>query len=869
MCSALPDAFCRFPEVDAVLAEAFELPAAERRAYVKRVCADDTELRDHTLRLLAASEEEGELDGPSSVSALLADVAKLGDDEIGATSGVLQKGARFGAYVVLGPVGAGGMGEVYRARDTRLGREVALKVLPEEFAGDNERLARFEREARLLATLNHPGINAIHELEEYDGRKALVLELVDGQTLSELLAAGPLPVEQALEITGQIAEALDVAHRHGILHRDLKPANVKLTGDGQVKVLDFGLAKGLQPALAESEALSQMTAPGRILGTAPYIGPEVLRGKEADARQDIWALGCVAFELLSGTRTFGGATPAEVAAAVLEREPDLTLLPDGVPSPVRDLIERCLDKDPERRPTMSEIARAILGSRSAGLQRARSRARIGSWPAIAAATAVALALLAWLVTATGLLSNRSTDDAPIDSIVVLPFENTGDAPDGEYLSDGITDGLINSLSKLPDLRVVPRGVAYAYAGRGSSDPEAVAAELGVRALLTGRVGEHDGRVVVGTELTDAAEMAQLWGEQYTYAADDLLKLQEDLVRNILDRLRLELTPEQRQRILNPATENPEAYRLFLKARYHIFQLTAEGLDKGLEYARQAIELDPSFAHAYVNLSAAHMTRAFAGREPWAEAGAKSRAASRRALELDELLPEAHIEQGFVRHHFDWDWAGAERSFRRALELDSENWEAFQGLSEALTSQGRLDEAVSAGERSVELAPFNPTNRNWLANCYRQARRFEDGLRANIEATELQPTHLLARRSYPTHLFLAGRQQEAVELLREALSGGAGSTTSALLAAFQALSGDVAGARKTLEELGPDVSGREPSFELALALALVGERDRAFEILDALRAQRSRSLLWLNTEPMWDPVRDDPRFQSLLREMGFS
>ena len=867
----MPDAFHRFAEVDAVLAAAFELPPGERRAYVESTCAADSGLREDALRLLASSEQDV-LHAPDRLAQLLADAASLAEDDSETVTGALAAGSRFGAYLVLGPVGAGGMGEVYRARDTRLGREVALKVLPNEFAGDTERLARFEREARILASLNHPRINAIHELEEDGGRKALVLELVDGRTLAELLEDGALPVERALEITRQIAEALDAAHRHGVLHRDLKPANVRLTEDGQVKVLDFGLAKSVQSGdgartRAGPNAASHMTMPGRILGTAPYMSPEQLRGGAADARSDIWALGCLLYEMLTGTRAFGGTTAAEAAAAVLEHRPDLSQLPDRTPPAVRELVASCLNKDPDRRPTTaSQIAGTLDGLLSEGASQVRARLRLDMRTARLAGLAAFVALLAILI-ATVLLERRS-GVAPIDSIVVLPFENTSDEPDSDYLSDGITDGLINSLSKLPNLRVVPRGIAYAYSGR-HDDPARVAAELGVRALLTGRVGEHEGSVIVGAELTDANELAQLWGEQYTYASGDLLKLREDLVSNILEQLRIELTPEQRQRAIDPATENPEAYRLFLKARYHTFQLTPEDLDKGLEYAREAIDLDPSFAPAYVNLSAAHMTRAFVGREPWAEAALRSRAATKRALELDDSMPEAHAEQGFGRHHFDWDWAGAERSFRRALELDPENWEAYHGLSESLLSQGRESEAVAAAERAVELAPFNPTTRNWLAICYRNAGRFEDALRTNDEALELEPTHLLALDARPVHLLLAGREQEALELARERVAAGRSEPgASALLAVFHAWLDNEAAAGEILTGLDLEsMDRRDPSPTLALALALVGERDRAFELLDRLLARRSRFLLWLNTDPLWKPVHDDPRFQNIMREMS--
>lgn len=455
-----------------------------------------------------------------------------------------------------------------------------------------------------------------------------------------------------------------------------------------------------------------------------------------------------------------------------------------------------------------------------------------------------LASLAAIAAATLFLSSRQKPGGSaldsIDSIVVLPFENDGADPEGEYLSDGISESLTNSLSRLPELRVVPRGVAFAYKSRAVS-LSAIAEELDVRAVVTGRVAERAGQLVVGAEMVDAATVAQLWGEQYRRPMTDLLDVQEELVREIAEALRLELTPEEERRATDPATDNPEAYRLFLKTNYHAFRFTPEDLEKAVGYARQAVELDPEFALGWVALSQAHMTRAFAGLESWEEAGAISRGASERALALDDSLAAAWGEHGFVAHHFDWDWAAAERSMARAVELEPANADALRGHSETLASLARLEEAAELARRAVAANPLSAHMEHWLGFTYQLMGRQNDALAAGARALEIEPDHALARAGVLHSLAAAGRHDEAIAHLEGyLLAAGADPRVKPLMAAFYAASGRLEEARAIVERVRFEELGDRDRADLAVAMGLLGDLDRAFELLDGLVAKRSRA-----------------------------
>ncbi|MCZ6657907.1 MAG: tetratricopeptide repeat protein [Gammaproteobacteria bacterium] len=411
------------------------------------------------------------------------------------------------------------------------------------------------------------------------------------------------------------------------------------------------------------------------------------------------------------------------------------------------------------------------------------------------------------------------------------------------------------------MRVVPRGIAFAYKD-SDLDLRSIATELGVRALVTGRISEIGDTLVISAELVDATRVEQLWGEQYNRNVADVLAVQQELVGAIIEQLALSLTPEELTQLTDPATQNPEAYRLYLKSKYHIFRVTADGLDKGVGYAQQAIELDPDFALAHVALSQAQMTRAYLGRIPWAEGGRISRAAAQRALALDDSLSEVHVELGFLAHHFDWDWLGAEAAFRRAVELDANNGDAWQGVSEALLSQARVSEAVAAATRAVELAPLEPNLAQYLGHALVHARRYEEALTAITQSLDIEPNHILARSGVPSVLLLLGRNDEAITAALELIEWSGGDpASSSLLAWIYSQTGNLDGARMILENPARDSTTR------ARALMATGQADAAFAILDRLFDSRSRGLLWFSTYPGNEVFRDDARYEGLIRRMG--
>ena len=595
----------RWRKVEELYHAALERDVTLREAFLHEACAGDDALRQEVERLLAAEEKPtGGLESPIQEAA-----AQIFDESFEEAPAESLIGRQLGFYHVLSKIGEGGMGEVYRALDTKLRRDVALKVLPKLFARDPERLARFRREAQLLASLNHKNIAAIYGLEESDGVHFLVLELVEGETLADRLQrAGPLPAAEALPIAQEIAEALEFAHKKGITHRDVKPANIKLTPEGQIKVLDFGLAKvfvgeegGVD--LSQMPTLTAMgTEEGRILGTPAYMSPEQVRGKEVDRRTDIWAFGCVLYELLSGQRAYRAETISDTLAKVLEREPDWDVLPPKIPAQVRELLERCVQKDKQRRlGEMGEAQRAIeealFAPRRQRVTRRKALAMAGA--ALVAVFAVPMGLNVGGVRdrllGTGL-------PAPIQSIAVLPLQNLSGDPEQDYFAEGMHDALITDLAKLSGLgKVIAR--ASMIQSRDTDKPlQQIGRELGVDAVITGAVLREGDRVRITAQLINAATGEQLWADRYERQLRDVLSLQNEVVTAITREMQLQLTPQEQTRLASARPVNPEAYEAYLKGRFFLSKLTLEGFEQGLEYLELATELDSSNPVMFANLA---------------------------------------------------------------------------------------------------------------------------------------------------------------------------------------------------------------------------------------------------------------------------
>jgi serine/threonine protein kinase/tetratricopeptide (TPR) repeat protein len=780
----------------------------------------------------------------------------------------LKLGTRLGPYEIVAPLGAGGMGEVYRARDSRLNRDVAIKVLPERLSQDPQSLARFERESKAVAALSHPNILVLFDVGTHDGLTYAVTELLEGQTLRERLDVSAIPWRKAVEIGVAVAEGLSAAHSKGIVHRDLKPANIFLTSDGRVKILDFGLARRQSGVSRDEETATfadAETEAGTVLGTLGYMSPEQVRGGTAEAPSDIFSLGCVWYEMVTGRRAFRGSSAGDIMAAILKEEPaPLTESGKQIPADLDRIIERCLAKNAAQRfHSANDLAFALKSTLTASTERQTEAPVRSTRLRLAGVLAAVL-----VVVLAGAFFYWRSQGRSIDSLAVLPFVNVGGDPNTEYLSDGITESLIDSLSQVPNLKVMSRSAAFRYKGK-ESDARTVGRELGVRAVLTGRITQRGDSLVVSTELMNVDDNSALWGEQYNRKLADALAVQQEIAQQISEKLRLRLSSEQKTELAKHQTDNPEAYQLYLKGRYYASKFDTENLKKGLDYFHQAIALDSKYALAYDGIS-----YYYALVEdlliPSAEAVPKSREAALKALELDPTLAAAHAELGMA-YWSGFDFPAAEKEYRRALELNANYAGAHEYYGWYLATMGHIDEGISEVRRAAALDPLSFEICYMLGWDQIYARRYDEAVTQLRKCVDLEPSVWISEVLLGEAYEQQGRFPEAIAALKKAREiEDQIQWPLAELARAYALSGQTAEARHGLDELlarskhGYVVS----KYLIAIIYAALGDKDQASAFLDQAYAERSFFLYQLKVDPELDSLRSDQRFQDLLRRMNF-
>jgi serine/threonine-protein kinase len=746
---------------------------------------------------------------------------------------LLHTRTRLGPYEILAPIGAGGMGVVYRAHDSRLERQVAIKVLPGHLSQSPQALARFVRETKAIAALSHPNILAIFDTGVEDGISYAVTELLEGESLRASLRRGPLAWRRAAEIGIALAEGLGAAHAKGITHRDLKPENIFLTRDGRIKILDFGLARiEVSPPSGDAET---ETAAGTLLGTPAYMSPEQVRGVRAGPASDMFSLGCVLYEMISGRRAFPGQSAPETMSAILRDTPREPLIADvDLPADLVRLIFSCLVKNCEERfqsaRDLASRLKAILNAASVASQASRA----------------------------------------IDSIAVLPFGSGSNDSDSEYLCDGITESILNSLARIAQLRVTPRSTVFRYKAC-ETDPQMIGRELNVRLVLTGRIIQRGDNLVASAELVDVAAGCQLWGERYHRKMSDIFVLEEEIARKISESLRMKLGGE-RKPLVKRSTENIEAYQHYLRGRHHWAKRTPNRVKKGADCFQKAIEEDPSYALAYAGLADCYSILGIYSILPSKEALSKAKAAAAAAVAFDDEMAEGHTSLGFVKAYLDWDRYGAEKEFRRALELNPGYWVTRYWYAILLTSSGRYEEAEEHIRYGMELEPLSPVVLHGAAWNALALQRYNVSIERCMRGLESDPDSFLLRFWLGMVYECQMKYQEAIREFQTAVDlcdAGVSYIVGGLGHAY-AVSGNRQEAFRMIEEF-LDRAKREAVdlMSVAVIYAGLGDIEQALAFLEKACDARGMTGLLINADPRYNAVRSEPRFQQLLRKMNLA
>lgn len=891
----------KWQEISRIFNSALEKSPVERKNFIVEVCGSDEILRKEVENLLNAHElKDSFIDSPKVGLPLRENQPKLSKDE------------RIGSFQVIKMLGSGGMGEVYLARDLRLNRQVAIKVLPRNSPIDENVRKRFEREAQSAAALAHPHICTVHEIGEYDGFSFIVMQYVEGETLSQKLKGGSLKIRDAIKIAAQIADALSESHNQGIIHRDIKPANVIINLQNMAIVLDFGLAKRIVFDSTETDSSLKMmlSSPGMILGTVSHMSPEQVRGQEVDTRSDLWSLGVILYEMLAGKLPFSGETVSHTIVSILEKEPPLI---DNIPEQLQQIVRKLLAKDIENRyRSANELLTDIKNLRSEldisgePEHSVRQNNKTKSSPAEIESDAVEAAHRGRTTATRNINSTSSLEYAvtqakrhkfaaaiftfflvavfsyagyfgfmlngnrlgQINSIAVLPFVNTSGNPDTEFLSDGIAETLISSLSRIPNLSVKARSSVFRYKGKDATTQK-IGKELNVQSVLNGRFVQRGDQMILSLELVDVSTENAIWSQQYTRKQTDLILLQSEIASDVSSRLKTKISGDDAAQVAKSYTTNPEAYQLYLKGRFNWNRRTNVLLKQAVDFFKQAIEKDPNYALAYSGLAETYVLF-----PSWGVASSKvsmplAKTAALRALELDDSLAEAHAALGAYLTEYEYDRIGGEKHYRRAVELNPNYATARQWFAlDILAASKRFDEALAELRLAQELDPLSSVISTNLGDTLVYARRYNEAIEQYKRTLAFDPNFAYARYATGLVYGLKGMYSEAIAETRKSVELDQDPIAKGYLGLWLAKSGRRKEAMNLLEQLKAEsTQSYVPDYSIALIYVGLNEKEEALNRLEKIVADRSPTLVYFAVGPELDVLRSEPRFKDMLKRLN--